>query len=71
MGNNVLPADVETLVRQLVCNGSIPMAGMALKLYACRCLKMDKKAANAFVLEYFEEVYSKELTRYRHKQKLL
>lgn len=64
-----LPDDVERLLRQLVCNGSIQMAGMVLKLYACRCLKLDGKAANAFVLGYFEEVYPKELERYRNKQK--
>lgn len=64
-----LPEDVERLLSQLVCNGSIQMAGMALKLYACRCLKLDGKAANAFVLRYFEDVYPKELERYRNKQK--
>lgn len=64
-----LPDDVERLLCQLVRNGSIQMAGMALKLYACRCLRMDGKAANAFVLRYFEEVYAKELEHYRNKQK--
>lgn len=27
--------DMEMLLRQLVCNGSISMAGRALQLYAC------------------------------------
>lgn len=63
-----LPEDVERLLRQLVCNGSIQMARMALKLYACRCLNMDGKAANAFVLRYFKEVYPKELECYRNKK---
>ena len=61
--------DMEMLLRQLVCNDSISMAGRALQLYACRCLKMDKQAASAFVLQYFEEVFPKELERYRNKQK--
>lgn len=64
-----LPEDLEKVLRQLVRNGSLPMAGRAFQLYACRCLKLDKKSANALVLQYFEEVFPNELKCHRNKQR--
>lgn len=64
-----LPEDLEKLLRQLVCNGSVPMAGRALQLYAWRCMKLDRESANTFVLQYFEDVFPKDLERYRNKQR--
>ncbi|MDN3451089.1 hypothetical protein QMA09_12895 [Planococcus sp. APC 3906] len=69
MKEEKLSEGMEKLVRQLVCNGSVTMAGRVLQLYACRCLKLDRESASAFVLQYFEDVFPKELKHHRNKQK--
>lgn len=71
MKKRELPEDMEKLLCQLVLNGSVPMAGRTLQLYACRCLKLDRESANALVLQYFEEVFPKELKHRRNKHKRL
>lgn len=69
MKKRELPEDMEKLLCQLIRNGYVAMAGRALQLYACRCLKLYRESANALVLQYFEEVFPKELKHHRNKHK--
>ncbi|WP_394174008.1 hypothetical protein [Guptibacillus hwajinpoensis] len=64
-----LPEDLAILLRQLALNGHIGMAGRVLRLYLCRCLKINEEVANHYVTKYFEATFPKQLTRHRKKRK--
>ena len=60
--------DMTVLLRQLVMQNQIKMAGLVLRTYLIRHWKIDERLAGKFTLLYFSKHYPKQLERY---QKLL
>lgn len=66
MTNHVkqLPDDLTTLLKQLVRNGQLLMAGLTLKTYFIRCWKVDVQLSGYYVRRYFEKYFPYELEKH-------
>jgi hypothetical protein len=68
VGKRGLPDDITVLMRQLVMNGHMRMAGTVLYTYFIRCWKLDDEYAAYYMRRYFEKYFAPQLQR--HLQKL-
>lgn len=59
-----LPKDITVLLRQLVVNGQIRMAGLVLRTYFIREWELEEELANRYVRGYFAKHYPKQLERH-------
>lgn len=62
-----LPEDITMLLRQLVMNGHIRMAGTVLYVYFIRCWDLDEELAAYYMQRYFQKYYAPQLQK--HKQR--
>ncbi|WP_159887561.1 hypothetical protein [Paenibacillus puerhi] len=62
-----LPEELATLLRQLVVNGSIRIAGTTLFVYFKRCWQLDDDLAAYYMRRYFEKYYGNQLQRHRER----
>jgi hypothetical protein len=63
-----LPEELQTLLKQLVVNGSIRIASTLLYAWFRRCWELDDETAATYMVKYFERYFPKQLSR--HKQKV-
>ncbi|CAM3830714.1 hypothetical protein ACFW4G_28040 [Paenibacillus lactis] len=57
-----------TLLRQLVMQDQIKMAGLVLRTYFVREWKVEQELANKYVRIYFTRYFPKQLDRYLKRQ---
>ncbi|WP_058303736.1 hypothetical protein [Gorillibacterium timonense] len=62
-----LPEDMTVLLRQLVMNGHIRIAGTVLYVYFVRCWQLDEECAAYYMQRYFQKYYASQLQK--HKQR--
>lgn len=60
-----LPDDLKELLKQLVMNGSIRMAGIVLYAYCRRIYHADDETAARWILAYFAREYPHQLQRHQ------
>jgi len=60
-----LPDDLKELLKQLVMNGSIRIAGMVLYAYCRRMYHADEETASRWMLIYFTREYPHQWQRYQ------
>ncbi|QNK57445.1 hypothetical protein [Paenibacillus sp. PAMC21692] len=60
-----LPHDLNELLKQLVMNGSIRIAGTVLYVYCRRMYHADDKTAARWMLAYFARKYPHQWQRYQ------
>lgn len=61
-----LPEEMTLLMKRLVVNGHIRIAGTLLYSYFIRCWQLDEELAAYFMQRYFEKYYAPQLQK--HKQ---
>lgn len=54
-----LPQEMTTLLRQLVVNGHVRMAGIVLHSYCRRVFGVDEETAARWIVVYFRREYPK------------
>lgn len=62
-----LPVEMEELLKQLVMNGDIRMAGIVLFAYCRRMYQVDEGTAARWMVAYFEREFPRQLQRYRNR----
>lgn len=63
-----LSEDMTVLLRQLVMNGHIRMAGTVLYVYFIRCWQLEEELSAYYMQRYFEKYYSPELQKHRKRE---
>lgn len=61
----VISEDMTALLKQLVINGSLHVAGIVLLVYFKRVWKIDDDLAAHYVVRYFQKHFPKQLARHR------
>ncbi|WP_252361597.1 hypothetical protein [Paenibacillus terrae] len=62
-----LPDDMQELLKQLVMNGGIRMAGTVLYTYCRRMYQVDDYTAARWMMAYFQREFPQHLQRHRTK----
>ncbi len=62
-----LPAEMQELLKQLVMNGGIRMAGTVLYTYCRRMYQVDDDTAARWMVAYFEREFPRQLKRHRDR----
>jgi hypothetical protein len=63
-----IPEELTTLLRQLVVNGSIRIAGIVLYVYFRRCWKLGDELAAYYVVRYFKKYYPRQLSKHQQQR---
>lgn len=59
-----LPVDMQELLKQLVMNGGIRMAGTVLHVYCRRTYQVDEETAARWMIAYFRREFPQQLERH-------
>ncbi|UQZ84538.1 hypothetical protein SK3146_03793 [Paenibacillus konkukensis] len=62
-----LPVEMEELLKQLVMNGGIRMAGTVLFVYCRRMYQVDEDTAARWMIAYFRREFPQQLQRYQER----
>lgn len=62
-----LSADMQTLLKQLVVNGDIRMAGTVLYAYCRRAYQVNDETAARWMVAYFHREFPREMERHASK----
>jgi len=62
-----LPDELQTLLKQLVANGSVRIAGTLLYAWFRRCWELDDETAAYYMRRYFEKYFSRQLQSHRKR----
>jgi len=62
-----LSSEMEELLRQLVMNGGIRMAGTVLYVYCRRKYQVDEDTAARWMTAYFRREFPQQLQRYQDR----
>jgi hypothetical protein len=62
-----LPEELQTLLKRLVANGSVRIAGTLLYAWFRRCWELDDETAAYFMRRYFEKYFSRQLQSHRKR----
>jgi hypothetical protein len=62
---NIISEELITLLKRLVANGSIRIAGTVLFVYFKRCWQIDDELAAHYVIRYFQKYYPHQLDNHR------
>ncbi|SHE14142.1 Uncharacterised protein [Chlamydia abortus] len=60
-----LPDELQTLLKRLVANGSVRIAGTLLYAWFRRCWELDDETAAYYMRRYFEKYFSRQLQSLR------
>lgn len=60
-----LPAEMQELLKQLVMNGGIHMAGTVLYAYCRRMFQVDEDTAARWMIAYFRREFPQQLERHQ------
>lgn len=66
--NKQLPEELIVLLRQLVMQGQIRIAGMVLQSYFLRFWKIDRELAEHYVVRYFRKYYPSQLSKHQKRK---
>ncbi|MFC5405098.1 hypothetical protein [Cohnella soli] len=62
-----LPEEMSTLLKQLVMNGHIRMAGTVLHTYLMKKYELDEVTAAEWIVVYFRREFPRQLSRHQEK----
>lgn len=62
-----LPPEMQELLKQLVMNGHIRMAGTVLYVYCLRIYHVDDEVAVRWMVAYFHREFPQQLQRHRDR----
>lgn len=62
-----LPVEMEELLKQLVMNGGIRMAGTVLFVYCRRMYQVEEDTAARWMISYFRREFPQQLQRYQER----
>lgn len=62
-----LPSEMQELLKQLVMNGGIRMAGIVLYAYCLRMYRVDEETAARWMVSYFDREFPQQLQRHRNR----
>ena len=62
-----LPEELQMLLKRLVANGNVRIAGTLLYAWFRRCWELDDETAAYFMRRYFEKYFSRQLQSHRKR----